>query len=280
MGCVSDFLQVERAEESPGRRRNARQLEWGQWTFHRRVTPHQLLRRPFREAIMTTETFVKDVKPGLKNLNVLFIVLETGSNDLGWWLDTEVLSPLLWVGTTLAVFQSLGRVTKTKDGHEVRTCKVADKTGSINISVWDDVGNLIQPGDIIKLTKGYASLFKDCLTLYTGRGGELQKIGEFCMVYSEMPNFSDPNPDYVAQQSQSKQVQAENVTGTANHSSSNSLAPPASDLPNGNGNTPGPTAAPVHPPGGRITRSQPNHSGPGAPSSVSNGKETRRTGKR
>ncbi|KAM3657328.1 zinc transporter ZIP5 [Ammospiza maritima maritima] len=74
---------------------------------------------------MSSETLVKDVKPGLKNLNLIFIVLETG------------------------------RVTKTKDGHEVRTCKVADKSGSINISVWDDVGNLIQPGDIIRLTKGY-----------------------------------------------------------------------------------------------------------------------------
>uniref|UniRef100_A0A8D2QAG5 OB domain-containing protein n=1 Tax=Zonotrichia albicollis TaxID=44394 RepID=A0A8D2QAG5_ZONAL len=73
---------------------------------------------------MSSETLVKDVKPGLKNLNLIFIVLETG------------------------------RVTKTKDGHEVRTCKVADKSGSINISVWDDVGNLIQPGDIIRLTKG------------------------------------------------------------------------------------------------------------------------------
>ncbi|XP_066065240.1 SOSS complex subunit B1-like [Chamaea fasciata] len=93
-------------------------------------------------------TLVKDVKPGLKNLNLIFIVLETG------------------------------RVTKTKDGHEVRTCKVADKSGSINISVWDDVGHLIQPGDIIRLTKGYASVFKGCLTLYTGRGGDLQKIGE------------------------------------------------------------------------------------------------------
>uniref|UniRef100_A0A670HUM4 Single-stranded DNA binding protein Ssb-like OB fold domain-containing protein n=1 Tax=Podarcis muralis TaxID=64176 RepID=A0A670HUM4_PODMU len=97
---------------------------------------------------MTTETLVKDIKPGLKNLNLIFIVLETG------------------------------RVTKTKDGHEVRTCKVADKTGSINISVWDDVGNLIQPGDIIRLTKGYASVFKGCLTLYTGRGGDLQKVGD------------------------------------------------------------------------------------------------------
>ncbi|XP_063808709.1 SOSS complex subunit B1 [Pseudophryne corroboree] len=205
---------------------------------------------------MTTETFVKDVKPGLKNLNVIFIVLETG------------------------------RVTKTKDGHEVRTCKVADKTGSINISVWDDVGNLIQPGDIIRLTKGYASVFKGCLTLYTGRGGDLQKIGEFCMVYSEAPNFSEPNPEYVAQQSQSKQAQTENVTATANHSpSSSTTTPPVSDLPNGNGSNNQGTVvhqapAPTHPSSGRITRSQPNHSLPGAPNSISNGKETRRTGKR
>ncbi|XP_072264981.1 SOSS complex subunit B1 [Pyxicephalus adspersus] len=202
---------------------------------------------------MTTETFVKDVKPGLKNLNVIFIVLETG------------------------------RVTKTKDGHEVRTCKVADKTGSINISVWDDVGNLIQPGDIIRLTKGYASVFKGCLTLYTGRGGDLQKIGEFCMVYSEVPNFSEPNPEYVAQQSQNKQAQADSLPGTANHSNSSNAVPPASDLPNGNGTNNQSSAAPpatAHPSSGRITRSQPNHSLPGAPNSISNGKETRRTGKR
>ncbi|XP_069589998.1 SOSS complex subunit B2 [Ranitomeya imitator] len=109
---------------------------------------------------------IKDIKTGQKNLNVIFIVLE------------------------------IGRVTKTKDGHEVRSCKVADKTGSITVSVWDEIGSLIQPGDIIRLTRGYASLWKGCLTLYSGRGGELQKIGEFCMVYSEVPNFSEPNPDF------------------------------------------------------------------------------------
>ncbi|XP_006147869.1 SOSS complex subunit B2 [Tupaia chinensis] len=43
-------------------------------------------------------------------------------------------------------------------------------------------------------------MWKGCLTLYSGRGGELQKIGEFCMVYSEVPNFSEPNPDYRGQQ--------------------------------------------------------------------------------
>ncbi|XP_064831809.1 SOSS complex subunit B2 [Oncorhynchus masou masou] len=115
---------------------------------------------------------IKDVKAGSKNLNIVFIVLE------------------------------IGRVTKTKDGHEVRSCKVADKSGSIAISVWDELGSLIQPGDIIRLTRGYASMWKGCLTLYTGRGGDLQKIGEFCMVYSEVPNFSEPNPDLLAQNNQ------------------------------------------------------------------------------
>ncbi|XP_055006023.1 SOSS complex subunit B2 isoform X2 [Boleophthalmus pectinirostris] len=123
---------------------------------------------PANEALF----LIKDVKPGSKNLNIVFIVLE------------------------------IGRVTKTKDGHEVRSCKVADKSGSIAISVWDELGSLIQPGDIIKLTRGYASLWKGCLTLYTGRGGDLQKIGEFCMVYSEVPNFSEPNPELLAQANQ------------------------------------------------------------------------------
>ncbi|XP_038605479.1 SOSS complex subunit B2 isoform X1 [Tachyglossus aculeatus] len=109
--------------------------------------------------------FIKDIKPGLKNLNVVFIVLE------------------------------IGRVIKTKDGHEVRPCKVADRTGSITISVWDEVGGLIQTGDIIRLTRGYASMWKGCLTLYTGRAGLLHRIGEFCMVYSEVPNFSEPQAD-------------------------------------------------------------------------------------
>ncbi|XP_042192220.1 SOSS complex subunit B2 [Callorhinchus milii] len=126
--------------------------------------------------INDTYVFVKDIKPGMKNLNVVFIVLE------------------------------IGRVTKTKDGHEVRSCKVADKTGSITISVWDEVGALVQPGDIIRLTRGYASIWKSCLTLYTGRGGDLHKIGEFCMVYSEVPNFSEPNPEYLNQNNQTNKV--------------------------------------------------------------------------
>ncbi|XP_048663403.1 SOSS complex subunit B1 isoform X2 [Marmota marmota marmota] len=187
---------------------------------------------------MTTETFVKDIKPGLKNLNLIFIVLETG------------------------------RVTKTKDGHEVRTCKVADKTGSINISVWDDVGNLIQPGDIIRLTKG------------------------FCMVYSEVPNFSEPNPEYSTQQAPNKAGQNDSSPTAPQATTGPPAASPASENQNGNGLStppgsgggPHPPHTPSHPPSTRITRSQPSHTpaGPPGPSSnpISNGKETRRSSKR
>ncbi|KAG7318793.1 hypothetical protein KOW79_017267 [Hemibagrus wyckioides] len=192
---------------------------------------------------MTTETFVKDIKPGLKNLNVIFIVLETG------------------------------RVTKTKDGHEVRTCKVADKTGSISISVWDEVGALIQTGDILRLTKGYASVFKGCLTLYTGRGGELQKIGEFCMVYSEVPNFSEPNPEYLALMN--KTGINEQGNNTNNNNGSSSAAGP--DATNGNGvNCPSSGSTQTS---GRTNAGNANRSSASG-SAVSNGKETRRSAKR
>lgn len=186
-------------------------------------------------AAPTNETLflIKDVKPGSKNLNIVFIVLE------------------------------IGRVTKTKDGHEVRSCKVADKSGSIAISVWDELGSLIQPGDIIKLTRGYASLWKGCLTLYTGRGGDLQKIGEFCMVYSEVPNFSEPNPELLAQTNQQnkpgKPDQNQNQRGNSPpNQSSGTAAPP------GNGSMPpfSSSAPPSSAPGG-YSASRPNGRGPG-----------------
>lgn len=110
---------------------------------------------------------LKDVRPGMKNLHIMFIVLE------------------------------VGKPTRTKDGHDVRSCKVADKTGSINLSVWDEVGQAIQPGDICKFTRGYACLWKGGLTLYTGKAGEISKIGEFCFNFIEVPNYSDPNPEYL-----------------------------------------------------------------------------------
>ncbi|KAG5889719.1 hypothetical protein JTB14_010193 [Gonioctena quinquepunctata] len=106
---------------------------------------------------------IKDMRPGLKNVNVVFIVLE------------------------------VGHPTVTKENREVRTFKVADQSACINASIWDEPGTLLVPGDIVRLTKGYASLFRNCLTLYASKGGDLQKIGEFCMVFNEQLNMSEPS---------------------------------------------------------------------------------------
>ncbi|KAG8223897.1 hypothetical protein J437_LFUL004733 [Ladona fulva] len=110
--------------------------------------------------------FVKiiDIRPGLKNINVVFIILE--------------ISP----------------PTVTKENREVRTCKVADHTACINVSLWDEPGQLLAPGDIVRLTKGYSAIWRNCLTLYSGKSGDIQKMGEFCMVFTEQPNMSEPNP--------------------------------------------------------------------------------------
>lgn len=106
---------------------------------------------------------IKDMRPGLKNINVVFIVLE------------------------------VGHPTITKENREVRTFKVADQSACINASIWDEAGHLLVPGDIVRLTKGYLLLWRNCLTLYTSKGGDLQKIGEFCMVFNEQLNMSEPN---------------------------------------------------------------------------------------
>ncbi|XP_069555022.1 SOSS complex subunit B2 isoform X2 [Brachyistius frenatus] len=193
---------------------------------------------PTNEAVF----LIKDVKPGSKNLNIVFIVLE------------------------------IGRVTKTKDGHEVRSCKVADKSGSIAISVWDELGTLIQPGDIIKLTRGYASIWKGCLTLYTGRGGDLQKIGEFCMVYSEVPNFSEPNPELLTQTNQQnksgKPDQNQRGNSPPNQNSGTPAPPGNGAMPpfgNNNNNNPAAGGAPRDPAFGSVGRPNGRSPGNGAP---------------
>lgn len=62
--------------------------------------------------------------------------------------------------------------------------------------MWDEPGKLLQPGDIVRLTKGYASIWRQCLTLYSGKNGEILKIGEFCMLFNEQLNMSEPNQNF------------------------------------------------------------------------------------
>lgn len=51
-------------------------------------------------------------------------------------------------------------------------------------------GEQVRAGDIIRLSGGYCSLFKNSLVLYSGTHGTLERIGHFNMVFSEFPNMS------------------------------------------------------------------------------------------
>ena len=69
---------------------------------------------------------------------------------------------------------------------------MADATAAINCSIWDEPGKLLQAGDIVRLMKCYVSTFRGCLTLYSGKSGELSKMGDFCMIFNEQLNMSEP----------------------------------------------------------------------------------------
>ncbi|EGG15803.1 OB fold-containing protein [Cavenderia fasciculata] len=114
-------------------------------------------------------TKIIDIKPYAKGINSIFIVLEKGN------------------------------AIKKKDGF-IYQVLVADNTACINMTLFDVLGEQVQPGDILRLRGGYATIFHELLNLYVGKsGGIIEKIGEFQFSFVEHPNLShlqwtqDPN---------------------------------------------------------------------------------------
>lgn len=52
----------------------------------------------------------------------------------------------------------------------------------------------------------YTSIWKGALTVYTGKVGEITKVGEFTMIFSEMPNMSLPNNNETVTEQNPKMV--------------------------------------------------------------------------
>lgn len=92
----------------------------------------------------------------------------------------------------------------TKKGINVRNCKVADKTGSVNFSAWGDHCNVIKPGDILLLTRCYTVIFKGSLTVYLSKEGIVRKLDELCMLFSRTPDMSVPNSEWLRQNYENK----------------------------------------------------------------------------
>ena len=52
------------------------------------------------------------------------------------------------------VCSAVGSTHHIKDGSVVRKCRVADKTGSVSFSLWNELGEAIEEGDILRLVNG------------------------------------------------------------------------------------------------------------------------------
>lgn len=103
---------------------------------------------------------------------------------------------------------------KTREGHEIHSFKVADRTGSVTLNVWNTTGKLISPGDILRLQNCITQVFKNELCVKPGRSirklipffsfyylkflifldGIITKIGEFMMDFKEEPDMSIFSP--------------------------------------------------------------------------------------
>ena len=69
-------------------------------------------------------------------------------------------------------------VTSRRDSsvHTVAEALVADETGCVLLTLWDDQVSAFNNGDVIEVKNGYTSLFRGFLRLNIGRRGATEKV--------------------------------------------------------------------------------------------------------
>jgi replication factor A1 len=95
------------------------------------------------------EATVADLRPRMKSLNITFKVVEKGEER---------------------------EVTSRRDGetHRVLDAVAGDSTGTVVLSLWDDMIDTVEAEKSYRLENGYTSLFQGHLRLNIGRYGEIK----------------------------------------------------------------------------------------------------------
>ena len=72
------------------------------------------------------------------------------------------------------------RTVKTRDGepHRVVDVQVGDWTGMATLSLWDEMANLVNAGDLIDVENGYVTRFRGRLRLNVGRYGRIERVDD------------------------------------------------------------------------------------------------------
>ena len=95
------------------------------------------------------------------------------------------------IDITIILIEFLNKTT-IKNGSHITQYLVGDNTGCIYCNFYDEIGDIVQEGDILFLSGAYASIFKQHLILYTAKFGlgKIIKLNEFFMTFSKIPNLS------------------------------------------------------------------------------------------
>ncbi|CDH58813.1 predicted protein [Lichtheimia corymbifera JMRC:FSU:9682] len=122
----------------------------------------------------THEVLLKDVKPMLRGFDCQVIVLQRAEADPHF----------------------------TRHGDAIYKYIVADKTGSIVLSIWGDRAKCIKSGDILRVTGAEAKIRKGQLEMEALRASKVRRIGQDTMCFNEQPNYSEFTPQQLQDQYQ------------------------------------------------------------------------------
>lgn len=97
---------------------------------------------------------------------MLYTISDLGKNVKGVTIRVRVTS------------KSQTRLVKTQDGkeHRVVDVGVGDRTGRISLSLWDEMVDTVDTGDLIDIDNAYITSFKGKLFLNVGKFGNLEKV--------------------------------------------------------------------------------------------------------
>jgi hypothetical protein len=126
-------------------------------------------------------TQIGQLRPGVRNLHCTFIILDK--------------SKFL---TSIRLFTFLAPPKQINNGSKVSTCKVADESGTINLTLWNEAAEYLCPGDVCSLKGGSTSIHRGCMSLATGKNSEILKTGRIITVHpvSLFPNMSEYCREY------------------------------------------------------------------------------------
>ncbi|KAG1219914.1 hypothetical protein G6F35_007092 [Rhizopus arrhizus] len=89
------------------------------------------------------------------------------------------------------VLQPDNEPTGTRDGDVVYKFLVADRTGSVVMTVWGTKGSEIKNGDILRLSGVHCKLRNGHLYICTPSKCKLKRVGQDTLPFVEKPNMSE-----------------------------------------------------------------------------------------